>query len=71
MKKTSMTVDPLRPEAWPAGRCNAAMLDAATNADIARQQAEDDQEAFMAAAKYARRVRKRLGVDAARVFTAH
>ena len=62
MKKTSMTVDPLRPETWPAGRCNTAMLDAAADADIAKQQAEDDKEAYMAAARYARRVRKRLGL---------
>jgi putative transcriptional regulator len=62
MKKISMTVDPLRPETWPAGRHYAAMLDAATDADIVRQQLEDDKEAYMAAARYARRVRKRLGL---------
>jgi putative transcriptional regulator len=62
MMITSMTVDPLRPETWPVGRCDAAALDATTEADIAVQQAHDDMEAQKAAARYARRVRKRLGL---------
>ena len=62
MKKISMIVNPLRPETWPAGRCNTEMLDAAADVDIAKHQAEDDKEAYMAAARYARRVRKRLGL---------
>jgi putative transcriptional regulator len=62
MTITSMTVDPLHPETWPAGRCNVAALDATTEADIAVQQAQDDMEAQKAAALYARRVRKRLGL---------
>lgn len=62
MKKTSITVDPRNPETWPAGRSNLAMLDATTDADIADQQVQDDEEAQLAAARYARRVRKRLGL---------
>jgi putative transcriptional regulator len=63
MKKVSITVDPSHPKTWPAGRCNAAVLDAATDADIAGQQDQDATEAHMAAARYARRVRKRLGLS--------
>lgn len=62
MKTTSITIDPQRPETWPAGRRDIAVLDATTDEDIAVQQAEDDAEAHMAAARYVRRVRKRLGL---------
>ncbi|MDR2668469.1 MAG: helix-turn-helix domain-containing protein [Desulfovibrio sp.] len=62
MPITSVTVDPQNPETWPEGRCNAALLDATTEADIAVQQAHDDMEARTSAAGYLRRVRKRLGL---------
>ena len=38
------------------------MLDATTDADILMQQKTDDAEALQDAAKFARRVRKRLGL---------
>lgn len=62
MTITSMTVDPRTPEQWPEGRADFARLDATTERDIIRHQTEDEQEAHMEAAKYARRVRRRLGL---------
>jgi len=42
---------------------DAARLDATSEADIAAQQRVDDVEAMQDVAKYARRVRKRLGLS--------
>ncbi len=47
----------------PQGRMDAARLDATSEADIAAQQRVDDVEAMQDVAKYARRVRKRLGLS--------
>jgi putative transcriptional regulator len=47
----------------PGGLIDAKILDATTEHDIARQKAEDDAEALLDAAKFARRVRKRLGLS--------
>ena len=55
-------LDPTNPQAWPKGQINAARLDAQTEADLAAQQASDDASAMQDAAKYARRVRQRLGL---------
>ena len=44
---------------------DAARVDATTEADIAAQIAEDEYEAMLDAAKFARRVRKRLGLSQA------
>ena len=46
----------------PKGRVNKRLLDATTEHDIALQQKQDDAEAMQDAAKFARRVRKRLGM---------
>jgi len=46
----------------PQGKVNLALLDATSEKDIARQQREDDIEASMDAAKFARRVRRRIGL---------
>jgi len=46
----------------PAGRVDKRRLDATTEEDIARQQQADDADSMQDAAKYARRVRKRLGL---------
>jgi putative transcriptional regulator len=43
------------------GRINVDHVDATTEVDIARQIHEDDIDAMFDAAKYARRVRRRLG----------
>ncbi len=47
----------------PAGTVNQAKLDATTEADIALQQKEDDVDALMDAAKFAKRVRMRVGLS--------
>jgi len=44
-----------------SGRIDRARVDATTPADIARHQAADDADAMLDAAKFARRVRRRLG----------
>ncbi len=46
----------------PAGRVDERRLDATTEEDIVRQQNADEAESMKEAAKYARRVRKRLGL---------
>jgi len=48
--------------ALPKGRVNKRLLDATTEQDISLQQEEDDSQAMQDAAKFARRVRKRLGM---------
>jgi len=47
------------------GRIDTAFVDATTEEDIARHIAEDEAEAMQDAARYARRVRKRLGLSQA------
>lgn len=46
----------------PKGRVEPRLLDATTDADILTQQRTDDAEAMQDVAKFARRVRKRLGL---------
>ena len=55
-------LDPANPKTWPKGQINAARLDATTEAELAAQQTSDDSAAMQDAAKYARRVRQRLGL---------
>lgn len=47
----------------PSGRVNLSKLDATTAKDIAQHKAEDNIEAMYDAAKFARRVRRRLGLS--------
>ncbi len=61
MTRTRVKIDPGRRQDLPAGRVNSAVLDATTEQDIAVQQRQDDAEAIQDMAKFARRVRKRLG----------
>ena len=49
------------PGAKPAGYIDAKRVDATTEADIAAHKAEDDAAAKQDAARYVRRVRRRLG----------
>jgi putative transcriptional regulator len=51
------------------GRIDPERVDATTEADIARQIAGDDADARLAAAAYARRVRKRTGLSQAAFAT--
>ncbi|MEI6739819.1 MAG: helix-turn-helix domain-containing protein [Gemmatimonadaceae bacterium] len=55
------TLDMGDPNLPPSGRCDIARVEATTEADIARHMAEDDAELMRDVARYARRVRKRLG----------
>ena len=50
-----------KPGAKPAGYIDAKRVDATTEADIAAHKAEDDAAAKQDAARYVRRVRRRLG----------
>ena len=62
MSTTRVRVDPGNPRSLPEGKVDDAMLDGATEADLASQQQQDDAEAMQEAARFARRVRRRLGL---------
>jgi putative transcriptional regulator len=63
MKKAHVKIDPELPAVLPKGRVNKHRLDATSERDIALQMVVDDAEAMQDAAKFARRVRKRLGLS--------
>lgn len=65
MKTVRMTIDPKVPASRVGGRIDTARVDATTEKDIARHKAADEAEAMLDAAKFARRVRKRLGFSQA------
>lgn len=62
MKTVRVKVDLANPAALPKGRINKRKLNATTETEIAAQQREDDIESLQDSAKFARRVRKRLGL---------
>ncbi len=62
MSKTRVRIDPERPQSLPDGRVDYEILDRTTERDIALQQRRDDEAAAQDMARYARRVRKRLGL---------
>jgi len=62
MKTQRVKFDPTGRTAIPAGRVDERRLDATTEEDIARQQEADDAESMQDTARFARRVRKRLGL---------
>ena len=65
MKTVRRTINPAIPASLASGRIDSARVDATTEKDIALQQAADEAEAMQDAAKFARRVRKRLGLSQA------
>lgn len=65
MKTVRVIIDPAVPASLAIGRIDTARMDATTEEDIATQQAADEAEAMQDAAKFARRVRKRLGLSQA------
>ena len=65
MKTVRVKIDPAGSESQDSGRIDAARVDATTEADLARQAASDEADAMQDAAKFARRVRKRLGLSQA------
>lgn len=65
MKTVRMTIDVRSPKAKPVGRIDARRVDATTQTEIARHKSADDADAMLDAAKFARRVRRRLGFSQA------
>jgi len=65
MKTVHMKIDVQSPDAKRVGRIDVKRVDETTEADIARHQVEDDANAMLDAAKFARRVRIRLGFSQA------
>jgi putative transcriptional regulator len=65
MKTVRMTIDTMDMASLPKGRVDASRLDAVSEADIALQKSIDEADMLLDAAKFARRVRKRLGLSQA------
>ncbi len=61
MKTVRMKIELNNPNAKSVGRIDSERVDATTEVVIAQHQAEDDANAMLDAAKFARRVRRRLG----------
>ena len=62
MSETHVRIDLDDPQSLPEGRIDHAVLDGTTETDLALQQQQDAAEAMRDMARYARRVRKRLGL---------
>ena len=63
MKTVRMKIDPAVLTSLPLGRIDAARVEATTEEDLAAQKAADESQTTQDAAKFARRVRKRLGLS--------
>ena len=61
MKTVRMTIDPENSAFATSGHIEADRVDSTTEDDVARQKMSDEAEAMMDGAKFARRVRRRLG----------
>ena len=62
MKTTRVKIDLNRVSSLPKGRVDKRRVDATTEREIVLQQKADDVDGLLDAAKFARRVRKRLGL---------
>ena len=62
MSTTRVRIDPDDPATVPEGRIDPAIVDGTMEAEIASQQEEDEAQAMQDMARYARRVRRRLGL---------
>ncbi len=62
MSTTRIKVDLDNPDTFPKGRIDPELVDGTTEAQITRQQQEDEEEAMRDVAKYTRRIRRRLGL---------
>ena len=60
MKTVNVKIDPVTLAGLPRGRVNKNRVDATSEKDIDLQMAQDNEEAMLDAAKFARRVRRRL-----------
>jgi putative transcriptional regulator len=65
LKTIRKTIDVQSSKARPVGRIDVRRVDATTEADIGRHMATDDADAMLDAARFARRVRRRLGFSQA------
>jgi putative transcriptional regulator len=65
MKTVRMKIDVLNPTGKSSGRIDHQRGGATTEAEIARHKAADDADTMLDAAKFARRVRRRLGFSQA------
>ncbi len=65
MKTVRATIDPAVPASLASGRIDPGRVDATTEEEIASHLADDEAAAMLDAAKFARRVRKRLGLSQA------
>ena len=62
MNTTRVRIDPDDPGSLPEGRVDYEALDRTSEADLIAQQREDDAEAMRDMARFARRVRRRMGL---------
>ena len=62
MSRTRVRIDPDDPRSLPPGQVDHAAVDGTTEEDIALQARHDDAEAMRDMARFARRVRRRLGL---------
>ena len=69
MKTTRMKIEPTKMAGQTIGRINPTQVDATTEAQITVQMAQDEALAMQDAAKFARRVRRRLGFSQAEFAT--
>ena len=65
MKTVRVKIDPAIATTMALGRIDTARVDATTQEDIAKQEAADEAESMQDAAKFARKVRRRLGLSQA------
>lgn len=65
MRTVRLEIDTHDPTVRPGGRIDVRRVDATTEAEIAAHQAADDASALLDAARFARRVRRRLGFSQA------
>ncbi len=69
MSTTRVRVDPDDPASFPTGRVDFAVVDGTTEAEIALHQRQDDAAAMQDMARYARRVRRKLGLTQSELAT--
>jgi len=65
MKTVKVTIEPMNLVSLPQGKIDVSKLDSTNEAAIKAQMSIDDADALKDVAKFARRVRKRLGLSQA------
>ena len=63
MKTVRVRIDPADPKTLKIAKVDLARVDATTEEEIQAQIEEDEKEAMMDAARFARRVRRKLGLS--------